>query len=70
MTAGLEAKLRAGAEMELLGEGRYEQRVVAAVAARVLTPAEGDELLAADAARHEALRVDEFWPDDGEGGER
>ena len=33
------------------------------MAARVLTPVEADELLAADAARREALQVDEFRPD-------
>lgn len=71
MTAGLEAKLRAGAEMDLLGEGRFDERIEAAVTARLLTPAEADELLAAESARREALAVDEFWPDgdDGDGRE-
>lgn len=62
MTAALEAKLKAGSEMELLGEGRFEDRIAAAVAARLLSAAEADELQAAEAARREALRVDEFWP--------
>jgi acyl-CoA dehydrogenase len=62
MTADLEAKLRAGAELELLGPGRFEDRIKQAVTARLLSPAEGDELLAAEAARREALRVDAFWP--------
>jgi acyl-CoA dehydrogenase len=62
MTAELEAKLRAGSELELLGAGRFESRIERAVATRLLSPAEGDELLAAEAARREALRVDEFPP--------
>jgi len=62
MTATLEAKLKAGSEMELLGEGRFEDRIAAAVNARLLSAAEADELRAAEAARREALRVDEFWP--------
>lgn len=70
MTAGLEARLHAGAAMDLLGDGQYPQRIAAAVAARVLTPAEGDELLAAEAARREALQVDAFPTDETESEQR
>lgn len=62
MTAALEAKLRQGAEMQLLGEGPFERRLDAAVSAKLLSPAEADELRSAERARRAALVADEYPP--------
>ncbi|MGH8495749.1 MAG: acyl-CoA dehydrogenase [Gammaproteobacteria bacterium] len=56
----LERKLRSGAEHELVGSVPLEQRLGHAVAARILTEDEAEQLRAAEAARLDALRVDEF----------
>ncbi len=57
-TAPLVAKLREGELMDLVADGPFEDRVESAVAARLMSPAEAEELLAAEQARLEALRVD------------
>lgn len=59
-TAPLAAKLREGEKMDLVCEGPFDARVESAVAARLMTAAEAEELLTAERARLEALRVDAF----------
>jgi hypothetical protein len=41
-------------------EGPLDERIASAVAARLLSSTEAEDLLAAERARLEALRVDEF----------
>lgn len=60
MTAPLASKLREGTRRELVPEGPFQQRLEMAVAARVLTRAEADELRYAEKARRDALAVDDF----------
>ena len=54
----LSAKLTEGGRMHLVGEGPFEARVESAVAARLLSPTEAEDLLAAERSRLEVLRVD------------
>ncbi|MBA3563139.1 MAG: acyl-CoA dehydrogenase [Gammaproteobacteria bacterium] len=60
----LERKLRSGVEHELVASAPLEQRLAHAAAARILTEEEAERLRSAEAARLEALRVDEFETDD------
>jgi hypothetical protein len=46
--------------MRLVTEGPLDERIASAVAARLLSSTEAEDLLAAERARLEALRVDEF----------
>jgi acyl-CoA dehydrogenase len=57
-TAPLAAKLRDGELMDLVTEGPFEARVESAVAARLMSPEEAEDLLAAERARLESLQVD------------
>jgi len=59
-TAPLAAKLREGEQMDLVSAGPFDAQVESAVTARLLTAAEAEELVAAERARLEALRVDAF----------
>ena len=61
-TAPLVDRLREGERMKLVTEGPLDERIASAVAARLLSPTEAEDLLAAERARLEALRVDEFEP--------
>ena len=58
MTAPLDERIREGGRVDLIPEGAFDERVQSAVDARVLTPAEAEDLLAAERARREVLRVD------------
>jgi acyl-CoA dehydrogenase len=58
MTAPLAERIREGGRMELIRGGPFEERVQSAVEARVLTPSEAEDLLAAEKARREILEVD------------
>lgn len=58
MTAPLSERIREGGRMDLVRGGPFEDRVQSAVDARVLTPAESEDLLAAERARREVLKVD------------
>jgi acyl-CoA dehydrogenase len=58
MTAPLAERIREGGRVDLVAGGVFEDRVQSAVAARVLTPAEAEDLLAAERARREVLKVD------------
>ena len=60
MTVPLAAKLVEGERMRLVMEGPFDKRVESAVAARLLSPSEAEDLLAAEKARLEVLRVDAF----------
>ncbi len=60
MTAPLASKLREGTRRDLVPEGPFQQRLEAAVLAKLLTQAEADELRYAEKARQEALEVDDF----------
>ncbi len=57
-TAPLAARLREGELMRLVGEGPFEERVRSAVAARLLSASEAEDLMEAERARREALMVD------------
>ena len=59
-TAPLAARLREGELMQLVSDGPFEARIASAIAARLLSPAEAEDLLAAERARLEALKVDAF----------
>jgi hypothetical protein len=58
MTEPLAEKLREGEMRELIEEGPFEDKIDSAVAARILTPVEADELMAAERARLAVLEVD------------
>lgn len=59
-TSPLADRLREGERMRLVTEGPLDERIASAVAARLLSSTEAEDLLAAERARLEALRVDEF----------
>jgi len=59
-TAPLAAKLREGELMDLVAEGPFDARVESAVTARLMSPEEAQDLITAERARLEALRVDAY----------